>query len=42
MSVERGVCINLSGLNNINVAENVRAFFPKEQSKLSVVMRCPY
>ena len=35
--VKRGVRIKLVEFN-----ENVRAFFPQGQSKLSVIIRCPY
>ena len=36
-SIKRGVSIKL-----VEFKENVRAFFPQGQSKLSVIKRCPY
>ena len=32
----------VSVLNRLNFRENVRDFYPQGQSKLSVIMRCPY
>ena len=29
-------------IKQVEFRENVRAFFPQGQSKLSVIMRCPY
>ena len=29
-------------IKRVEFRENVRAFFPQGQSKLSVIMRCPY
>ena len=34
---QRRVCIK-----RVEFRENVKAFFPQRQSKLSVIMRCPY
>ena len=40
----KSVRINELGvrIKRVEFRENVRAFFPKEQSKLSVIMRCLY
>ena len=32
----------VSVLSGLNLEKNVRAFFPQGQTKLSLIMKCPY